>query len=277
MARFCVILPAAGKSSRFGDIRYKKPFAPLNGRTVWMQTAQYFLDRKDVAQVILVVSPEDFEEVQTRFRAEIAIHGITVVRGGKERADSIENAICAIDPSCDLICVHDAARPCLMESWIDSVFQAAEQTGAAILAVPLADSIKKVRESAGTGSRAKHPGTSLDAIFSDPEIDSAPSDGIIEHSLDRSHIWRAQTPQVFRRDWFEQVYADRPRERSAQTTDDAMLFEQAGHPVHVVEASSLNIKITSKTDLQLAEAILKILPKNRKTNFHPFRNDDLFS
>ena len=229
MARFCVILPAAGKSSRFGDIRYKKPFSPLGGCAVWLQTARHFWSRKDVGQVILAVSPEDHDDVLARFQQEIAQHRITVVRGGKERADSIENAIAAIDPSCDQVCVHDAARPCLLESWIDNVFLAAEQTGAAILAIPLADSIKSV------------------------------SDGIIVQSLDRSRVWRAQTPQVFRRDWFEAVYASRLRERSAQTTDDAMLFEQAGHTVHIVEGSSLNIKITDKTDLQLAEAILKIL------------------
>ena len=82
MPKFCVILPAAGKSSRFGDLNYKKPFAPLNNRAVWLHTAQYFLNRKDVAQVILVVSPEDYEDVLIKYRAEISINDVDVVKGG---------------------------------------------------------------------------------------------------------------------------------------------------------------------------------------------------
>lgn len=276
MARFCVILPAAGKSSRFGDFNYKKPFAPLNHRAVWLHTAQYFLNRNDVAQIILVVSPEDYENVLAKFQADLSINNIAVVKGGAERADSIENAIAAIRPECDFVCVHDAARPCLMTTWIDDVFRTAVQTGAAILAVPLSDSIKKVVPNAFRPSKSRTKALSLDSLLPDSEEQRPSSDGAISHSMDRTNIWRAQTPQVFRRDWFEAVYAHRPHDRSAQTTDDSMLFEQAGHTVHVVEASALNIKITTKTDLLLAEAILKILPGSPKKNFHPFADEDLF-
>lgn len=275
MAQFCVILPAAGQSRRFGDFHYKKPFAPICGRAVWLHTAQYFLNRKDVGQIILVVSPEDYESVKEKYRAEIAINEITVVKGGKERADSIENAISAIRPSCDFVCVHDAARPCLLMDWIDRVFQTAVKTGAAILAVPLADSIKKVQVSSSP-SKKNGKTLSLDSLIPDSDETETAGDGLILQSLDRAGIWRAQTPQVFRRDWFEQVYARRKHSASAQTTDDSMLFEEAGYQVSVVEASSLNLKITTKTDLQLAEAILKILPSPKARHFHPFGDDDLF-
>ncbi len=275
MAKFCVILPAAGKSSRFGDPSYKKPFAPINNRAVWIHTAQHFLNRKDVAQVILVVSPEDYEFVQMKYRGEISVNDITVVHGGKERADSIENAISAIKPECDFVCVHDAARPCVVDEWIQKVFRCAIQTGAAILASPLTDSIKKVQPSQNNASTKNKNAFSLDNLIPDtePKLDS---DGIVIRSVERENIWRAQTPQAFRRDWFEEAYARRSHDLSAKTTDDSMLIEQLGHSVYIVEGSALNIKITTKTDLYLAEAILKILPGRKPSAFHPFWNEDFF-
>lgn len=263
MGKFCVILPAAGKSSRFNNSSYKKPFAPLNNRAVWLWTAQYFLNRKDVGQIILVVSPEDYDFVVSKFRADISINDITVVQGGQERVDSIENAISRISAECDFVCVHDAARPCLLPEWLDRVFQTATQTGAAILATPVADSLKKV-EAPKQSRRSRSPSSQLDHLFSDEVEGISEGDGKILQSIDRNGIWRAQTPQVFRRDWFEAVYASRSHSDSSRTTDDSMLFEEAGYPVSVVEASSLNLKITSQTDLKLAEAILKIIPGPKK-------------
>ncbi|MBQ2821838.1 MAG: 2-C-methyl-D-erythritol 4-phosphate cytidylyltransferase [Thermoguttaceae bacterium] len=267
MGKFCVILPAAGKSSRFGDLNYKKPFAPLNNRAVWLWTAQYFLNRKDVAQIILVVSPEDYDSVIRKFQADISINEITVVKGGQERSDSIENAISHISPECDFVCVHDAARPCLLPEWIDRVFQTASKTGAAILATPLTDTIKRVETFNTKTTRKADKSSLLDNLIPDVFEENFSGDGKVVQSLNRDGIWRVQTPQVFRRDWFEQVYASRSHSDSARTTDDSMLFEEAGFSVNVIESSSLNIKITTQTDLKLAEAILKILPPSRKSGF----------
>ena len=90
MAKFAVVLPAAGKRRRFADKNYKKPFAPLAGRAVWMHSAERFVNRDDVAQVILIVSAEDREEFNRKFSANVAILGIQVVEGGSERSDSVE-------------------------------------------------------------------------------------------------------------------------------------------------------------------------------------------
>ena len=89
MAKFAVILPAAGRSSRFQDKHYKKPFAPLADRAVWLHSAERFLNRSDVVQVILVIAPEDREDFNFKFAANVAILGIEVVDGGAERADSV--------------------------------------------------------------------------------------------------------------------------------------------------------------------------------------------
>ena len=144
MAKFAVILPAAGRSSRFRDKSYKKPFAPLANKAIWLHSAERFLGRGDVVQTILVIAPEDRADFKFKFSANIAILGIEVVDGGAERADSVEAALARVKPEADFVCVHDAARPCLTDAWIDEIFAAAEKTGAAIFAIPVAGTLKRV-------------------------------------------------------------------------------------------------------------------------------------
>ncbi len=144
MAQFSVILAAAGKSSRFRDKHYKKPFAPLADRAVWLHSAERFLNRDDVKQLIMVISPEDRDEFDSKFAANVAILGIEVVNGGPERCDSIANALARVRADVDFVAIHDAARPCLANEWIDKIFAAAEQSGAAILAIPVTSTLKRV-------------------------------------------------------------------------------------------------------------------------------------
>ena len=93
MAKFAVVLAAAGKSSRFQDKHYKKPFAPLRDRAVWLHCADKFINRDDVVQTLIVIAPEDHERFVDSFGANVAILGIDVVEGGAERSDSIANAL----------------------------------------------------------------------------------------------------------------------------------------------------------------------------------------
>ncbi len=245
MARFAVILPAAGRSSRFHDKNYKKVFAPLDNRPVWMHSAERFVNRSDVSQVVLVIAKEDREFFQAKFGANVALLGIQVVEGGQERADSVEAALSRILPEADFVCVHDAARPCLCDPWIDAVFRAAAKSGAALLALPVRNTLKRVG-----------------------------SDGRIAETVSRTDLWEAQTPQVFRRSWLLEAYAKRT---VPTATDDAQLVEHLGYPVHVVEGSSLNIKITTREDLRLAEQALKVLPKPKlDVPAHPFADDDMW-
>lgn len=245
MAKFAVILPAAGRSSRFHDKHYKKPFAPLANRAVWLHSAERFLNRDDVVQTILVISPDDREDFNFKFASNVAILGIDVVEGGAERADSVEKALARVKPEAEFICVHDAARPCLTDAWVDKIFQAAERTGAAIFALPVAGTLKRV-ESSKT----------------------------IAETVSRRDLWEAQTPQVFRRDWLLDAYAKR---EGFQATDDAQLIERLGHPVSVVPGSPMNLKIATKEDLRLAEQAMKALPKPKlKGPVHPFADDDMW-
>ncbi|MGI9428809.1 MAG: 2-C-methyl-D-erythritol 4-phosphate cytidylyltransferase [Bythopirellula sp.] len=244
MPTISVILPAAGASRRFHDKNYKKPYAPLGGKAVWLHSAEKFLNRQDVKQLIVVVAKEDREEFNRKFGANIAILDVEVCPGGVERADSIENALAMVRDDIDLIAVHDAARPCLAEKWLDAVFEAAQRDGAALLAEPVSATLKRV------GSNQQ-----------------------VESTVDRQNLWQAQTPQVFRRELITKAYAARG---GKPVTDDATLVEQLGEKVTVVPGSPLNVKITTREDLKLAEQILKVLPRPKGQKGNPFADDDLW-
>ncbi len=245
VANFAVILAAAGKSSRFKDKNYKKPFAPLSGRPVWLHSAERFLARDDVKQLLIVISPEDREYFHDKFAANAAILGIDVVDGGEQRADSIQKALSRVKPDIEFVAIHDAARPCFANEWVSEVFAAAETTEAAILAIPVSGTLKRVA-----------------------------ADQTVRETVPREGLWEAQTPQVFSRAILLEAYAKRG---DFQATDDAQLVERIGHPVKIVPGSPINIKITTRDDLRLAEHALNALPKPKlKNSGHPFANDDMW-
>jgi len=247
MARFAVILPAAGRSTRFGDPTRKKTYAEVDGRAVWLRASDPFSGRDDVDQIIVAIHPEDRELFDRRYGAEVAFRGITVIEGGAERFDTIALALAAVPSEVDHIAVHDAARPCLTSELVTAVFAAAVEHGAALLAVPVADTLKRV----------------------------GPDNRTIE-TVSRLGLFGAQTPQVFRRDLLEQAYAARENllKSGVAITDDAQLVEALGHPCMVVVGSAMNLKITTPDDLLLAAAILQSRPKSERSPFlHPFSDE----
>ena len=245
MSKFAVILPAAGKSSRFHDKNYKKPFLPLANKAVWLHSAEKFLNRNDVAQTLIVISPEDRELFQSKFGANIAILGLDVVEGGAQRADSVKAALAEVHADIEFVAIHDAARPCLADAWIDAVFGEAKKSGAAILATPVTSTLKR-------SSNGK----------------------TVDETVSRENLWQAQTPQVFRRDLLVEACA---KAIDSNSTDDAQLVEQIGHPVSIVEGSPLNLKITTKADVKMAEANLRALPKPKLSGpGNPFADGDMW-
>lgn len=246
MGRFAVILPAAGKSTRFRD-REKKPFVNLDGRAIWLRAAELFVARADVVQTLIVIDPGDEETFRRRYGANLAFMNVQIVLGGKERFESVANALEKLSDDAEFVAVHDAVRPCLTEALVTEVFGRAAQMGAAMLGVPVADTLKQV----DAGHR-------------------------VTGTVSRKGMWLAQTPQAFRRDWLLEAYGKR-QDLQGEITDDAQLVEAAGHKVHMVEGAATNIKITTKGDLALAEAILKSLPKPKATGpIHPFAEDDMW-
>ena len=244
MAKFAVILPAAGKSTRFRD-KEKKPFAALDGRPVWLRTAELFVSRDDVSQCILVIDPSDEEMVRRKYGANMAFLNISLVHGGSERFESVANALKIVKDEVDFVAIHDSVRPCVTTELIDKVFQQAVKSGAAILALGMTDSLKR--------------GSSTDPV-------------VIEQSLPRERLWLAQTPQVFSKEILVKALKNVPK----GATDDSQVVEAGGAIVSIVVGSSSNIKITTRDDLFLADAILKSRPKPKaNVSAHPFA-DDMF-
>lgn len=245
MGKFAVILAAAGRSSRFNDAAYKKPFIPLNQKAVWLHSAERFLNRDDVKQLIVVISEEDKSDFMIKFGANVAVMGIDLVIGGAERADSVQNALNKVNPECDCVAIHDAARPCITDELIETVFQEAERSQAAILATRVDSTVKRSNDGK-----------------------------TVDETVDRKPLWLAQTPQVFSRELIQNAYAERG---DVNPTDEAQLLEMQGHSVTIVPGSKLNIKITTKSDLSFAAACIKAAPKPKlDAPIHPFGDDTLW-
>ncbi|MBC8372532.1 MAG: 2-C-methyl-D-erythritol 4-phosphate cytidylyltransferase, partial [Planctomycetes bacterium] len=165
----------------------------------------------------------DAAELSRRFGGELTALGAELVEGGARRSDSVRNALARLDESAELVCVHDAVRPCASPERIDAVFQTAAESAAAILACPLHGTIKKV----------------------DPS-------GRIITTVDREGLWEAQTPQVFDKNLLIEAYA-----LGGDATDDAEMVQRTGRKVTVVASDMNNIKITTQADLALAEAVFR--------------------
>lgn len=231
MAKFAVIIPAAGNSSRFQGFRTKKPFIELEGRPVWLRTVDHFIKRDDVSEVVLVLAASDMDEFHERFKAHLAFLDLNITAGGDSRAESVQNGINALTRDCDYIAVHDAARPLLTDKWVSEVFAAAEQKQAVIPATPVSSTVKKIQAS-----------------------------GAIETTVDRSQLVLAQTPQVFCRDLLKNAYA--AADNPSHFTDEASLVEASGQPVYVCDGWPMNIKITTREDFDLAKLYVKALPSS---------------
>jgi len=214
---FAVILPAAGRSSRFGDPRLKKIEQPLGGRPVWTRAVEPFARRADVAQLLLAVSADDRPRFESTYHDAIQSFHIELLEGGAERVDTVARALERVDPACGFVAVHDAARPLVSSNLIDAVFAAARAHGAALPGRPIAETIKRVGPE----------GTTLETV-------------------PRAGLFTVQTPQAFRLDLLRWAHAHRAN-LTAAITDDAQLVEALGHPCRIVEGPPFN----------LAEALLR--------------------
>lgn len=236
MSKVSVIVVAAGGSTRFGD-KESKVFAKLDGQPLFLRALQLFVNREDVCQTILVVAPADMEQMKAKFGANIGFMGVKLVEGGAERYESVAKGLAVVSDQAELIAIHDAARVCVAAEWIDRAFETAAKTGAAIPVVPVTATLKRLGK-----------------------------DGAVTETVPRDGLYMAQTPQVFRKDIITKAYARLKEEGvdllgGAPLTDDAQLVAATGVPVTAIEGDARNIKITTKADLTLAGAVLKVLPQ----------------
>jgi 2-C-methyl-D-erythritol 4-phosphate cytidylyltransferase len=219
MPSIAVLVPAGGLGTRLG-LRTPKQFLHIGGGTILARTLRPFL-RHPAVSTIIVAAPADHLARTRRLVGRIGRRRVEVVAGGATRQESVGNALRAVPADADIILVHDAVRPFIDRRLIDAVAAAAAAHGAAICALPIAETVKRVRG------------------------------GLVESTLDRSELWAVQTPQGFHGTLLREAH-DKARRDGVVGTDDAMLVERLGHPVHVVPGLADNVKITTAQDLRRA-------------------------
>ena len=217
-----VILVAGGSGRRFGG-GVAKQFLPLGGRPMLAVTASRFVGLPGLARLIVVAAPDAFDRC-TAMLASLDLP-LRMAPAGRERQHSVASGLSAVDDDCAVVAVHDAARPLVRPEHVAACIDAARATGAAILATPVPDTVKRVR------------------------------DGCIVGTVDRADLWLAQTPQAFRVDVLRRAHAALAYDVAA--TDDAALVERLGLPVAIVAGDPSNRKITTPEDLVWAEAALQ--------------------
>ena len=216
-----MVIPAGGAGRRMGGVT--KPLLELSGRPLLERSMQPFLDRADVHWVVVAL-PADLAAAPPHWL--MRDHRVDVVTGGAERRDSVRNALAAVPAEADIVLVHDAARPLVSAAVIERCIAAAADGRSAIAALPVIDTIKEVDEG-----------------------------GRITGTPDRRALWAAQTPQAFPAEVLRDAHA-RAAEEGISATDDAALVARYGGKVVVVEGASENLKVTTPTDLAVAEALL---------------------
>jgi 2-C-methyl-D-erythritol 4-phosphate cytidylyltransferase len=217
------IVPAGGAGKRMGD-PVPKQYREIGGRPVLIRTLQKLDLCLEIKEVVVAVASEFIGQIEDVLAAWKIEKVTRVVAGGKERHDSVRNALVHAPEQAELILIHDSVRPFVTVQKIAESIEAARQYGAAILAVPSRNTIKEVR------------------------------DGCVVRTLDRSLFWQVQTPQVFKKSWIVEAYQKADAD-ALPVTDDAVLVEKLGHRVHVVHGEESNIKITHPEDWMLAQVL----------------------
>lgn len=220
------ILPAGGNSARMQLGTQSKLFLPIgpNRKPLIQVTIEQLVDSGVITGIVIAARECDFDAIKDILTSFPTLQNKLVI-GGSHRSASVKHALAAIPQTATHILIHDAARPLVKPEHVRAVVAKAVVSDAAILAIPSVATLKQVD-----------------------------ANGIILQTIDRSSIWEAQTPQVFRREQLMRAI----EEIIEAVTDEASLFERLGLPVTVVEGSSENIKITSISDVALLEALLLI-------------------
>lgn len=210
------VIVAGGSGSRMGR---PKQMLPLGGKPVLVRTVEAFLQTPEIKEIVVVTPTENRAELQKRFP------GIVFADPGKTRLLSVKNGFLKTSAASQLVAVHDGARPLVEPAHISACLQAARQYGAAVLAVPVKDTVKVCEG------------------------------GFVQNTLDRAVLWAAQTPQCYRRPVLAEALEKFGQEEGA--TDESQLVEKLGIKVRVVPSSYKNNKITTPEDLIFAEALLE--------------------
>jgi len=229
------VVVAAGRSRRMGE-GIDKLLLPLAGRPVLAHSLAVLDESSWVAEYVLVVNAQQVAKFFRLAREQWGCRKLAgVVPGGETRRDSVWEGLNALPENTRIVVVHDGARPFLRTGFVERVVAEAERWGAATLAVPVRDTVKRV----GAG-------------------------GLVLNTIPRETLWLAQTPQAFSFPLLREAH-HKARTEQIAATDDASLVEALGRQVKVVEGSYLNIKITTPEDMVLARAIAAQVAQGKGT------------
>ncbi len=220
------IIVAAGKGTRMGA-KGDKLFLEVGGCPIVVHTWRQFDEAVCIDEIVMVVREgmqAAFRELAGRFRFK---KKLTLVVGGRERQDSVWNGLEALSPGAEIVAIQDAARPCTSQAIIAATIAAARETGAAVAAQAVTDTIKESRDGK-----------------------------LIERTLNRSQLWAVQTPQTFRVEIIRRALSE-VRQRGLLVTDDTAACELIGQPVRLVLSAQPNPKVTRPEDLPCVEALLQ--------------------
>ncbi len=225
--RVAALIPAAGSGQRMGG-PMPKPYRILGDREILARTLDVFETCDAIDEVWLVVSADQTDYCRRKIVDQYGFQKVKgLVAGGAERQESVWRGLQQVSPEVSLVVVHDGVRPFVTTSMLCEALAQAEQYGAATVAIPLKDTLKRVSPA-----------------------------GVVEATVSREQLWRTQTPQVFRRELLTEAF-EHAAEQGLQLTDEAGLVEALGRPVHVVLGLEQNVKITTPDDLGWCEQFLQ--------------------
>jgi 2-C-methyl-D-erythritol 4-phosphate cytidylyltransferase len=218
------IIAAAGSGRRMKTDRPKQLLA-LNGTPILVHTIRKFDACKVIDYIIVTAPREAVEEIKNLVKSAGFKKSVAVIEGGERRQDSVAMGLQRLQPGTDIVAVHDGVRPFVPVEDIENVVEQAKVGGAAILGVPIVETVKHAKRE------------------------------FVESTLTREHLVLAQTPQVFRTDILKRAFELAAKDEY-YGTDESSLVERLGNPVAIVRGSERNIKITRPNDLTLARAFL---------------------
>lgn len=221
-----VVIVAAGTGSRMKkDIN--KQFIKLKNKEIVAHTIEKFYNSENIDDIVVVIREDEEEYFNKNIKEKYGFTNIKVAHGGNERQDSVFNGIKMLKKECEVVLIHDGARPFVTDDIIKRSINKANEYNAVVVGVKVKDTIKVVSDN-----------------------------GNIIDTPNRSYLWAVQTPQVFKYDTITKAYED-AYNNNYYGTDDAMLVERIGYNVKMIEGSYNNIKITTQEDLEFGEQILK--------------------
>ena len=230
--KISVIIAAGGKSVRLGE-NTSKQFVLLENKPLLFYSLEKFLSMKEVNEII--ISSDNVNATNKMLDSLILKNNVKTISGGELRQDSVYRGFCSLELPCDLVVIHDVARPFFEISDLQNCINEAYESGASVLAVPVTDTIKKVKSDNNNNKLA------------------------VEKTIQRDGLYQIQTPQVFKYDLLLDAYKKLYKDKNNKLTftDEAAMLEHLGKTVSIVIGKRKNIKITFREDLEIAEAVLQ--------------------